>query len=645
MSYRAASECRSTPWSAFVEVFAAVAVGTLLHCISPAMSIAGGLAGTIRDASTGLPIAGIDLDLFDASFSPAGVNAVSGVDGTYLYSPLPAGQYFLRADPSLVQGYVDQYHPGVFLKSDAVAFSVPEFGTTIVDFSLETGSTISGTITSAATSLPVSGLDLDVYDVNRGFIGSVNTRTGIDGSYMLGQFPAGSYFVRADPETTMYQDTYYLDKPTLASADPVLVDGATDVSGIDFSLTLAGFISGFLTDAMTGAPLDSLDLDVFDLSGQFLSAYDGLSAADGSYLLGPLPPGDYLVQADPRPDQFHLGTYYGDVFDWRLATAVSVSPGVTTAAVDIALEPGGTIAGLVVAAADGSPLPGLRVSLFDSLGSIIVGAGSNTGVDGAFLAGAVPSGSYFVRVMGDSLNALAFQFYPGVNLVSLAQPVTVAPGLSTTGINFALAPGGWISGTVFDGATNFPLDLVDLDVYSSMLEFVGALDVESNPAGAYLLGPVPAGQYLVRADPPVGSLYAPQYYYLSSTPGGATQITMAATETIGMVDFYLGSAASGVSDHDAPAVHARLLGARPNPFNPRTQIAYELDRAENVRLSIHDLRGRKIVELETALVPAGRHVVTWDGVDREGRSVASGVYFARLVAGSRTDLAKLMLVR
>lgn len=74
----------------------------------------------------------------------------------------------------------------------------------------------------------------------------------------------------------------------------------------------------------------------------------------------------------------------------------------------------------------------------------------------------------------------------------------------------------------------------------------------------------------------------------------------------------------------------RLLAAAPNPFNPRTQIAFDLGRGGRTRLVVYDLAGRLVRVLVDQTLAAGRHAVIWDGVDASGRRVASGVYLYAL---------------
>lgn len=94
-----------------------------------------------------------------------------------------------------------------------------------------------------------------------------------------------------------------------------------------------------------------------------------------------------------------------------------------------------------------------------------------------------------------------------------------------------------------------------------------------------------------------------------------------------------------------PAQITRLLGNSPNPFNPRTVISFDLARTGPVRLNIYDLRGRLVRGLVASDLTAGRHDVVWDGLDRQGKMSASGVYFTKLQADGTSKVNKMTLVR
>lgn len=94
-----------------------------------------------------------------------------------------------------------------------------------------------------------------------------------------------------------------------------------------------------------------------------------------------------------------------------------------------------------------------------------------------------------------------------------------------------------------------------------------------------------------------------------------------------------------------PAASTRLLGAHPNPFNPRTEIAFELDRPASCTLVVFDLQGRVVARLIDGEREAGTHRVTWQADDPQGNPLPSGVYFACLRADEYAETRKLTLVR
>ena len=89
----------------------------------------------------------------------------------------------------------------------------------------------------------------------------------------------------------------------------------------------------------------------------------------------------------------------------------------------------------------------------------------------------------------------------------------------------------------------------------------------------------------------------------------------------------------------------RLLGAAPNPFNPRTNIRFELPDDLPVHLQVFDLRGRLVRTLVDAPLTAGRQEIAWDGRDQAGRNVGAGTYLYRLEAGEFTGAGRMLLVK
>ncbi|MGE5314206.1 MAG: right-handed parallel beta-helix repeat-containing protein [Acidobacteriota bacterium] len=94
---------------------------------------------------------------------------------------------------------------------------------------------------------------------------------------------------------------------------------------------------------------------------------------------------------------------------------------------------------------------------------------------------------------------------------------------------------------------------------------------------------------------------------------------------------------TGVESNAVPVEFA--LGQNfPNPFNPSTNIAYDIASHARVLLKIYDVAGREVATLVNQEMEAGKYSVQWNAKD-----MPSGVYFYRLTAGNFTSVKKLLL--
>ncbi|MBU0508608.1 T9SS type A sorting domain-containing protein [bacterium] len=83
-----------------------------------------------------------------------------------------------------------------------------------------------------------------------------------------------------------------------------------------------------------------------------------------------------------------------------------------------------------------------------------------------------------------------------------------------------------------------------------------------------------------------------------------------------------------------------LLQNDPNPFNPRTEITFELTVSADVLLHVFDLLGREVAVLHEGMATAGEHRVSFDGT-----GLPSGIYVCRLEVDGRTESHKMVLLR
>ena len=93
-------------------------------------------------------------------------------------------------------------------------------------------------------------------------------------------------------------------------------------------------------------------------------------------------------------------------------------------------------------------------------------------------------------------------------------------------------------------------------------------------------------------------------------------------------------------EDDALPEQFGLLGNFPNPFNPTTEIRYELPEQCHVKISIYSVSGQCVETLTDEVMPAGFHAVRWTP-----KRFASGLYFYSLEAGSKKFVSKMLLLK
>ncbi|MCF7920683.1 MAG: T9SS type A sorting domain-containing protein [Candidatus Cloacimonetes bacterium] len=87
-------------------------------------------------------------------------------------------------------------------------------------------------------------------------------------------------------------------------------------------------------------------------------------------------------------------------------------------------------------------------------------------------------------------------------------------------------------------------------------------------------------------------------------------------------------------------VSTKLVNAYPNPFNPETTIAYDVAIAGNVNVSVYNIKGQKVAELENGHKDAGQYNIVWKADNN-----ASGIYFVRMNAAGTDQIQKVVLMK
>jgi hypothetical protein len=97
---------------------------------------------------------------------------------------------------------------------------------------------------------------------------------------------------------------------------------------------------------------------------------------------------------------------------------------------------------------------------------------------------------------------------------------------------------------------------------------------------------------------------------------------------------------------NAPAVRGEFTLGKPwpNPFNPAVVIDYENPRSQRLSAKVFDLRGRHVDTLLDGIAAVGVGRLSWDGTDRAGRRVASGVYLIQIATATDSWTRKIVLI-
>ncbi|MDP8320964.1 MAG: T9SS type A sorting domain-containing protein [Candidatus Stygibacter australis] len=84
----------------------------------------------------------------------------------------------------------------------------------------------------------------------------------------------------------------------------------------------------------------------------------------------------------------------------------------------------------------------------------------------------------------------------------------------------------------------------------------------------------------------------------------------------------------------------RLISIYPNPFNPETNIVFDISTESNVLIEIYNIKGQKVTTLVNDPYKAGSHKVTWNAVGQ-----SSGIYLLRFITAERSEMKKLILLK
>ena len=531
-----------------------VASGGTVGGITFALASAAAISGTVQAVISGAPLSGVQVYLYNSSGSQVAV-ATTDASGAYSKSSLLPGTYYVRTRNT--SGYIDEVFNNITCEGGACPVTsgtgiVLVGGTPVggIDFSLSIGGTIVGTVTAAATGLPLSGISVRAYNTTNTFVASATTNAA--GQYTLTGLASGTHHV-ATVNSLGYVDELFDGVacpggqcPLYSTGAAVPVTAGLQTGPIDFALAIGGTITGTVTASGPSTILVGVSVYLFDSDGDYVAR--ATTNAQGVYAKAGLPAGTYYVATNNTQgyiDELYNnvscpGTFYCTVTS---GTGVSVAASTVTSGIDFALVQGGTIAGTLMSGA--SPASYVSIRVYDTNGAII--GFDQSDASGAYTTAGLPGGTYYVRTVAGPAFGYIDEVYLDLPCVGGACPaitsglgVAVVVG-STTSVNFDLSAAGTIAGTVTNALTAAPLVDVDLSVYDAGGALIAG--ATSNASGGYTVPALPSGTYYVRTSNAPG--YLDELYNNMPCPGGictvttGTGIVVTAGATAGGIDFGL----------------------------------------------------------------------------------------------------------
>ena len=101
----------------------------------------------------------------------------------------------------------------------------------------------------------------------------------------------------------------------------------------------------------------------------------------------------------------------------------------------------------------------------------------------------------------------------------------------------------------------------------------------------------------------------------------------------------------GISESSELPTILNLISNFPNPFNPSTTIKYNISHASQVTVTIYDMLGNEIIQLDKGVKETGTHILKWQGVNDVGNRVGTGTYLYRIQADQFFQVKKMILMK
>nr|WP_321401318.1 carboxypeptidase regulatory-like domain-containing protein [uncultured Desulfobacter sp.] len=457
--------------------------------------------GTVRQSQTGEVCSDATVEILDPDGYGIVYTAVTNDLGEYIAYVEP-GRYMIRAyAPGLARTFYfydedSGVAGGVYPSSEATVVEIQSDENQNIDFSLDVGGSISGTIYETDGTTPIANASVIVRPGKYIFDCGFTVLTDAQGHYAVDCLALGQYKVKAQADG-FAQMKYYNGIYGWYNAENVIVQPPIETENIDITLEPEATISGYVRAADTSEPLE-----FGVITGTVSGAFEGIGTTsdinnNGEYTIKGLPPGSYTIQLDSlNADNYYVCEYYDNAHFSDSASTVTVQAGDHVGNINFDLETGGKIRGRVVDDETGNPIKEVQIGASNTSGKNLP---STPVVDseGYFSLNALP-GSYILNVF--ECHGYISEYYQDAYTFETAKAIDVQAGTETPLIEFRLNQGGAIEGLVYaDGDLLSPLAVTTLYAFPVDRPDLPGSGTISNADGTYRIEGLATGKYVVKA--------------------------------------------------------------------------------------------------------------------------------------------------
>jgi hypothetical protein len=327
------------------------------------LAISGSISGMVT-SSAGALLQGISVTAIRYDEGESTEETVTGTttmaDGTYTLENIPVGAYFVRyedASGAFAKSYyndadiIDDAQEVPVLSGtdtpniDAIMKDAPDTGDPHMTPPAITGAAIiKGAVTDKEGS-PLLGIGVAAQFYNEGFLEyAAISETDDEGDYALEELaPGRDYYIYFEDYEGDHRSVWYGGSTDTDGATPVYAEEDAVIEEISISLAAIGSIEGTVL-SQTGAGISGVSVSALrydDASGNHIAVASRASGSGGSYLIGDLDIGEYILKFDD-PQGSWLTAYYDGASGAETteeAISVTVSKGTVTGSIATALYP------------------------------------------------------------------------------------------------------------------------------------------------------------------------------------------------------------------------------------------------------------------------------------------------------------------